>query len=112
MGNWVRTTHRYSYAKVILHGREQVARLCRHTLSHLFQMPRSMAQNLPVSLSNSTTEWATVSRDHGDALDFRHSGSGPCSLAGPFRIKPVFQGGLTSTIIVFATWRRFSLCGW
>src|SRR5712664_213973 len=34
----------------------------KHSPSHLFQMPRSMAQNLPVSRKNSTTVLDSVGR--------------------------------------------------
>ena len=53
-----RVTHRCSYAIVMrTMGICMVARDAgQHTLSHLFQMPRNMAQNPPMSRSSSTTQ--------------------------------------------------------
>lgn len=52
----MKATHRHSYAKGnarYAYAQSHVA--SQHTPSRLFQMPRNMAQNLPVSLKNSTT---------------------------------------------------------
>lgn len=47
-----------SHAHIVIHAIAHDA--SQHTPSHLFQMPRNMAQNLPVSLRNSTTTLDSV----------------------------------------------------